>query len=92
MHFKIVLRVPGTSTKPLEINVDDFVASHVIGLMQSGPDAVGAYQARDKLASYMARVLDLDPVFVAGPLLTTTASDMCKSLPGLCSTSPDLGN
>eukprot|EP00983_Pelagomonas_calceolata_P045364 1139699-Pelagomonas_calceolata.AAC.3 len=28
----------------------------------------------------------------SGPLLTTTASDMCESLPGLCSTSPDLGN
>ncbi|KAF5843122.1 mitochondrial carrier protein-domain-containing protein [Dunaliella salina] len=37
------------------------------GLMRSGPDAASAYQVRDKLASYMNRVLDLDPV--VGPRL-----------------------
>eukprot|EP00983_Pelagomonas_calceolata_P086876 1156849-Pelagomonas_calceolata.AAC.1 len=47
-----------------ELNVDDFVASHFIGaagLMRSRPDAVGAYKVGDKLALYMARVLDLYP-------------------------------
>jgi len=38
------------------------------GLMRSGPDAASAYQVRDKLASCMTRVLDLDPV--VGPSLS----------------------
>mmetsp|Transcript_767 Transcript_767/g.1792 ORF Transcript_767/g.1792 Transcript_767/m.1792 type:complete len:167 (+) Transcript_767:252-752(+) len=60
----------GDVYNPSDLNVNEFVASHVIGaagLMQSGPDAASAYQVKDKLASYMTRVLDLDPV--VGPSL-----------------------